>query len=209
MAAPSLAELVAPGACALLLQEVQEGVVGRGGGLGELAAAAEAAGLVPRLVQLTAAARRAGVPVLHCTAADLPHAFGANHNARLFAAARRSAVIAGPEDRRVQPAAGLLGDGDLVLPRHHGLSPLSGTQLDSLLRNEGVRTVVITGVSLNVAIPNLVFDAVNRSYQAVVVTDGVVGVPLEYGQQVVAHSLRLLATLATVAELIDAWGGAA
>jgi nicotinamidase-related amidase len=66
-------------------------------------------------------------------------------------------------------------------------------------------TLVITGVSLNVAIPNLVFDAVNRAYQVVVATDAVVGVPIEYGQQVIEHTLRPLATLATVAQLVEVW----
>jgi nicotinamidase-related amidase len=93
----------------------------------------------------------------------------------------------------------------VVLPRYHGLSPMTGSSLDSLLRNNGVTTVVVVGVSLNVAIPNLVFDAVNRSYQVVVVSDAVAGVPVEYGQQVVAHTLSLIATLATVDEVVEAW----
>ncbi len=95
--------------------------------------------------------------------------------------------------------------GDIVLPRYHGLSPMTGSPLDSLLRNAGVGTVIVVGVSLNLAIPNLVFDAVNRSYQVVVVTDAVVGIPLDYGQQVLTHTLSLVATLTSTDELVDAW----
>jgi nicotinamidase-related amidase len=97
--------------------------------------------------------------------------------------------------------------GDVVLPRYHGLSPMTGSPLDSLLHNEGVSTVVVVGVSLNVAIPNLVFDAVNRSYQVVVVSDAVAGIPVEYGEQVVAHTLAAIATVCTTDELVDAWTG--
>lgn len=190
----------------MLLQEVQEGVVGRSSGLPELAAAAESVGLVPHLRELAVAARAAGVPVLHCTASDMDGAFGANRNARLFAAARQTGTL-DPGGDRVRPAEGLLADGDLVIPRFHGLSPLSGTQLDALLRNEGITTLVVTGVSLNVAIPNLVFDAVNRSYQVVLVTDAVAGVPLEYGQMVIEHTLRLLASTTTTSELVEHWNG--
>jgi nicotinamidase-related amidase len=172
-----------------------------------LAAAAQAAGIVDQLRRLTASARRAGVPVAHCTAADVGHGFGANHNARLFAAARSGATLEEPDGKKVQPVEGLFAEGDVVIPRFHGLSPMTGTQLDSLLRNEGVTTVVVTGVSLNVAIPNLVFDAVNRAYQVVVPTDAVAGVPLEYGFEVIRHTLRPLATLTTVAELADIWDG--
>jgi nicotinamidase-related amidase len=205
---PLLAELVTAGHCALLVQEVQEGVVGPRAGLKELAAAASSVDLIARLCELTAAARRGGVPVLHCTAADLPDSFGSNSNARLFTAARRIGTIALPGDPSVQPTGGLLVEGDIVIPRFHGLSPLTGSQLDSLLRNEGIRTVVVTGVSLNVAIPNLVFDAINRSYQVVVPRDAVVGVPIDYGEMVIEHTLRPLATICTVPELVTLWGGA-
>jgi nicotinamidase-related amidase len=70
-----------------------------------------------------------------------------------------------------------------------------------------VSTVVVVGVSLNVAIPNLVLDAVNRSYQVVVVSDAVAGIPVEYGEQVVAHTLAAIATVCTTDELVDAWTG--
>lgn len=200
--APKLEELVAPGRCALLLQEVQEGVVGPSSALPELAAAAEQVGLVDHLRALTAAARQAGIPVIHCTAAQMPEGFGSNRNARLFGGARRGGAL---DPDRIQPCPGLMHDGDFLLPRFHGLSPLTGSQLDSLLRNEGIETVVVTGVSLNVAIPNLVFDAVNRSYQTVVVTDAVAGVPVEYGEQVLRHALSLLATLTTSAQLAEVW----
>jgi len=96
-------------------------------------------------------------------------------------------------------------DGDLVLPRYHGLSPMTGGPLDSLLRNAGVSTIVVAGVSLNIAIQNLVFDAVNRSYQVVVVTDAVAGIPLEYGADVLQHTLALVATLATTDDIVAAW----
>ena len=202
---PTLAELVGPGRSALLLQEVQEGVVGASSGLPELAAAAKAVDLVSNLRTLTPAARGASVPVVHCTAAHLPQGFGANRNARLFAAARRSGTLDESDGTQVQPVGGLVGEGDLVIPRFHGLSPLTGAQLDTLLRNQGISTLVITGVSLNVAIPNLVFDAINRSYQTVVVTDAVAGVPVEYGLDVLRYSLQPLATIVTTADLIAVW----
>jgi nicotinamidase-related amidase len=203
--APSLADLVAPGGCALLLQEVQEGVVGSGSPLAALSAAAASVDLLPRLRELTSAARKAGVPIVHCTAAHMHGAFGANRNARLFGATRRMGTLREAGDDRVRPAAGLLGEGDLVVPRFHGLSPLTGSQLDSLLRNEGIASLIVTGVSLNVAIPNLIFDAVNRSYQVVLVRDAVAGVPIEYGEMMIEYTLRPLTTVATTAELAAAW----
>ncbi len=190
---------------ALVLQEIQNGVVGASSTLPELAEAAASVGVVPNAARLAAGARAVGAPVVHATAESLPGGFGVNRNARLFAAVRRSGAEHPPGSDFVRPVAQLEADDDVVLPRYHGLSPMTGGPLDSLLRNAGVTTLVVAGVSLNVAIPNLVFDAVNRAYQVVVATDAVAGVPLAYGDSVLQHSLGLVATLATTDEIIAAW----
>jgi nicotinamidase-related amidase len=201
----TIEELLTSSRVALVLQEIQNGIVGNAATFPALAEAAADVGLVQNACRLAEAARMAGAPVIHATADSLPDAFGANQNARLFAAARRDGADNARRADSAVPVAGLHAEGDLVLPRYHGLSPMTGTPLDSLLRNAGVTTLVVAGVSLNVAIPNLVFDAVNRSYQVVVVTDAVAGTPLEYGASVLKHSLALLATLATTGEVVAAW----
>jgi biuret amidohydrolase len=203
MPRPDLRELVAPGRTALVLQEVQRGVMGDESALPQLAAAARKNGAIGNITRLAEAARQVSVPVVHATAESLRGRFGASRNARLFAGVRSQGEPRASFSEPL-PEAGL-APGDIVLPRFHGLSPMTGTQLDSLLRNEGVATVVVAGVSLNVAIPNLVFDAVNRSYQVVVVRDAVAGVPEEYGEQVLANTLSLVSTVATTDEVIAAW----
>ena len=95
--------------------------------------------------------------------------------------------------------------GDIVLARYHGLGPMTGTQLDPILRNLGVTTIVGVGVSLNVGVTNLAFDAVNRGYQIVVPRDAVAGVPPEYAEAVLAHTLSVVATLTTTADVVRAW----
>jgi nicotinamidase-related amidase len=207
MAQPSLRELARPGVTALLLQEVQNGVIGAEAALRELADAAASVGVIANAGRLAVAARGAGIPVIHLTAENLPGHFGSNSNARLFAAARKLGAQNAPGTSSVHPVPEVYASGDLVLPRYHGLSPMTGTQLDALLRNAGVTTLVVAGVSLNVAIPNTVFDAVNRSYQVVVPSDAVAGAPVEYGEQVLRHCLGLLATLATTDDLVAAWKG--
>jgi nicotinamidase-related amidase len=100
-------------------------------------------------------------------------------------------------------------DEDLVLPRLHGLSPFQGTELDFVLRNLGVSTVVGVGVSVNVAIQNLAFDAVNAGYQVVIPRDAVAGVPDDYVEAVFAHTLSLVATVTHSDAVLAAWRGAA
>jgi biuret amidohydrolase len=205
--APDLRDLVAPGHTALVLQEVQRGVVGTESALPALAEAATRNGAIANIARLARGARAASVPVIHCTAETLRgasgDAFGANRNARLFGGVRRAGA---PSSTSAAPIPEVGPEpGDLILPRYHGLSPMTGTQLDSVLRNEGVTTVVVVGVSLNVAIPNLVFDSVNRAYQVVLVTDAVAGVPDGYGEQIIENSLALVSTLATTDAIIAAW----
>jgi hypothetical protein len=44
---------------------------------------------------------------------------------------------------------------DVVFTRSHGIVPMGGTDLDAILRNLGVSTIVAVGVSVNIAITNL------------------------------------------------------
>ena len=106
----------------------------------------------------------------------------------------------------VVPEIGVEPD-DLVLTRTHGLNPMSGTDLDPVLRNLGIRTVVVAGVSVNIAVTNLVMDAVNHGYQVVLPRDAVAGLPADYVAAVIDNTLGLLATITTVDELAAIWSG--
>lgn len=200
----TLGDLVAPERTAIVTQELQGAVVGPDAGLPVLADEARREAL-PNIGQLLPAARAAGVQVVHCLVHRRPDGRGSNHNARLFAAGRRAVSIAAGS-----PGASLLSEfgpdpSDLVLSRCHGVGPMGGTELDAVLRNLGVSTVVVVGVSLNVAIPNLVMDAVNASYRVVLPRDAVAGVPTEYGAAMIENTLSLLATITTTEELMQTW----
>jgi biuret amidohydrolase len=190
---------------ALITSECQNGVIGPAAALPQLAEAA-ATTVLPNGAKLCAAARGAGIPVLHCTAGRRPDGRGSNTNARLFMAMRKAPrpielgdtatqVI---DDFDVQPE-------DFVLSRMHGLSPMAGTDLDAILRNLGVSALVIAGVSVNVAIPNLVMDAINLGYRVVLPRDAVAGVPASYAEQVIDNTLALLAEIVTTDDVIAEW----
>jgi nicotinamidase-related amidase len=203
-----LEDLVAPEHTAIVTQECQGAVIGPNAGLAVLAEEARRVAL-PNIVRLLPAARAAGVRVVHCLARRRPDGLGSNHNAKIFAIGR------GPGKAEVgitpgTPGAALLPElgpepTDLVLSRWHGVGPMGGTDLDAVLRNLGVSTIVVVGVSLNIAIPNVVMDAVNAAYRVVVPKDAVAGVPAEYGAAVIANTLSLLATIITTDDLLRAW----
>ncbi len=201
-----VAELVRPEHTAVVTNECQEGVLGEHVALPELAKVARARGVVPKIATLLRAARGAGVTVAHGVIERRADDRGSNRNARLFAVARRTPVRL---VRGTAPAAILqeldVDERDLLAPRLHGLSPMAGTELDPMLRNLGCRTIVAVGVSINVAILNLAFDAVNLGYQVVIPRDAVAGVPVEYADAVLDNTLALIATVTTCDDLAAAW----
>ncbi|MFF3093590.1 cysteine hydrolase [Streptomyces cyaneofuscatus] len=201
-----LAALPAPDTTVLLTVECQQGVVGPDSALPELAAAARSSGALDNIARLVAAAHEGGVQVMHAVAESRPDGRGANRNARLFRAAARLPVQqhTGTTAVRVAPPI-QVADEDLVVRRLHGLSPLAGTDVDALLRNLGCRTLVVTGVSANVAIPNAVFDAVNLGYTAVVPADAIAGVPAEYTPAMIRNTLALVATITTTDDILGRW----
>jgi nicotinamidase-related amidase len=201
----ALAALCAPAHTAVVTSEVQNGVVGEPSSLPELAAAAQAT-MIPAVSRLVQGARKADANVVHCLFQSRPDGRGGNANAPLFRYAKRAPVhqIAGTPAVEVIPEVGA-EPSDIVLTRSHGLNPMSGTDLDSVLRNLGVTTVIAAGVSVNVAVTNMVMEAVNHGYEVVVPRDAVCGVPAEYADAVIDNTLRVLATVTTVDEVVAAW----
>ena len=210
-----LARLAAPARTAVLTMELQRGVVGTGALFAALADRVAQAGVIDAAARVCEAARAAGARVLHCTAETRPDGAGGAVNCRLLAVGdklrreRRIAPIAvGSEGARLVPE---LGDDprDLIVARLHGLTPFTSTSLDQILRNLGVSTVVVTGVSVNVGILGLCLSAVDLGYQTVLVRDAVAGVPAEYADDVIAHTLSAITTVTTSRELLEAWAAGA
>ncbi|GAB2731268.1 cysteine hydrolase [Streptomyces bullii] len=198
-----LSELLDPRTTVLLTVECQEGVVGSESALPELAEEARSSGVLARIARLVAAAHESGIQVIHAIAERRPDGRGASRNARLFRAAERLPVqqLAGTPAVRVAAPIEVT-EQDVVVRRLHGLSPVRGTGVDALLRNLDCRTLVVTGVSANVAVPNAVFDAVNLGHTAVVPADAIAGVPSDYTPAMVRNTLALVATVATTDQVL-------
>jgi nicotinamidase-related amidase len=200
----TLDELVAPAHTAIVTQECQGAVVGPNAGLALLAEEARRVAL-PNITRLLPAARAAGVRVVHCVVQRRPDGLGSNHNAKIFAIGRGEVnILPGTPGAAVLPELGP-EPADLVLSRWHGVGPMGGTDLDAVLRNLEVCTIVVVGVSLNVAIPNVVMDAVNAAYRVVVPRDAVAGIPADYGAAMITNTLSLLATITSTDDLLQTW----
>jgi len=186
--------------------ELQRGVAGDLSNFPALAEEVRRVGVIANAARLLVGARAAGVPVVHCTAGFRADRRGTPFNAPLITAVMRRPdhLVEGTDAVDLVPALGAAPD-DLVSHRRTGVSPFVGTTLDPTLRSLGVTTVVGVGVALNLGMIGLAVEAVDLGYRVVIATDAVAGVPPEYADDVLRHTLGLVATLATVDDIVGAF----
>jgi nicotinamidase-related amidase len=190
--------ILEPAHTAVLVIECQEGVLGEDSPVAELARSVREGALLPTLSRFLAGARAAGARVYHCTVEA--GASDSLSNSPLGARTRGRGGVAGAILPDLGPAPQ-----DVVAPRDHGLTVFHETGLDALLRGAGVRTVVLTGVSINIAITGAAIEAVNRGYTVVIPTDCVAGFPPSYAADALRYTLRNLAYLSTADEICKTW----
>jgi nicotinamidase-related amidase len=195
---------VAPARTAVVCVECQDGVLGGHSVLPALGA--DASPMVKNIARLADGARAAGVRVVHATFGGLIGASAGT--APIWRRLAPATADWAPGHPAVEVLGPLQHPEDLILPRRHGLSPTWRTELLPVLRGLGVDTIVLTGVSLNLALPLAAADAAHEGFTVVVPRDAVAGTPAEYGAAVLANTMRLLARLTTTDELLESWGRA-
>jgi nicotinamidase-related amidase len=191
-----------PEATAIVCVECQNGVLGAESVLPALAA--DSADLVDNVRRLLDAAREFGARVVHAT---YEGSLGGSPTgtARLWRALTPATVHWKPGSAETSVIPELLGQDDLVLPRHHGLFPTLDSELLPVLKGFGVTTIVLVGVSLNLAITHTAGHATQAGFELVVPRDGVGGTPAEYAEQVLNNTIAVLGRLTTVDQLIAEW----
>lgn len=198
----SSSEAFDPSTVAVLCVECQNGVLGPESVLPALAA--DTAGLIASLRRLLDTARRRGVRVVHATYEGTLSGVPTG-TARLWRALGPATAEWAPGTAETQVIPELLAPTDLILPRHHGLFPTLDTELLPVLKGLGVRTIVLTGVSLNLALPHTAGHATQAGFRLVVPRDAVGGTPADYANQVLDNSIAVLGRITTVSELIAEW----
>ncbi|MEQ8840283.1 MAG: cysteine hydrolase [Acidimicrobiales bacterium] len=206
-----LATLVGPAHTAVLTMELQQGVVGEGALLPALVARVAEAGTITHAARVCRAARGAGASVVHCTVEHRADGIGSTENCKIFAMGAKLRREQGIVPTEIgTPGAALVPElgpepGDVVVPRMHGMTPFMSTSLDQMLRNMGITTIVATGVSVNLGILGLCINAIDLGYQVVLPRDAVVGLPADYADAVIDHTLSSITTITTTDELCRLW----
>lgn len=202
-----LRRVLHPASTAIVTMELQRGVIGPEATLPALGQEVERVGLLDVARRVCDGARAAGVRVVHCTHTARPDGAGATVNCKIFAMSERLRQQTGHSPTEigtpgVELVDGLLDERDIVVPRLTGMTPFTSTPLDQILRNIGVTTVVAVGVSVNLGIYGMALTGLDLGYQVVIVRDAVAGIPAEFAQAALDHSLSLIATVVTSESLL-------
>ncbi|WP_395109673.1 cysteine hydrolase [Actinomadura sp. SCN-SB] len=161
-------------------------------------------GVTKRIAALADACRDLGALVVHSTIVLRPDGVGTIPSCLLLGALRkRGTCVEGRPGAEIHPDL-TPRPGDHVSRRVHGLTPFHGTELEPVLRERGVDTVIVTGVSTNVGVPGACLELINRGFTAVVPEDAIAGSSAEIHDFQVANILPLLATVTTTADVLAA-----
>jgi nicotinamidase-related amidase len=175
-----LSELVDPTHTALLVVDMQRDFVAPGGAFDFLGIDLSMfPPMIPRLRRLLDGAREAGVRVVHVAMTSLPDGLS-DSPAQLRFNLRLHRTNHGDTEPMRYGAAGTDGhefipelaprDGELVVEKYRS-SAFRATNLDLLLRSNGIQTVVMTGGTTEGCVESTARDAMFEDYYVVVAED--------------------------------------
>ena len=156
---------------ALLISEMQRAMADRSLQDRDLSQNIEARGIVPRIAFLADRFRAVGAPVVHCTLVPAAGFEGFPVNCAISANLRKRGLL-----QKGAPGADIIealtpAPQDIVSERRSGMTAFHATELERILRGLGVSTVVLAGVSTNIALLGIAIEAVNRMFEVVVPRD--------------------------------------
>lgn len=186
------------GRAALIISECQRGIVARGmGGFNGLIDQVEQRRILPHIARLADRFREAKLPVCHLLIAHRADFADVQPNSLLAAMARKNRLlISGSAEaeivKELTPAPQ-----DFVISRSSGLIGFHGTALDVILRRMGIQTVVITGVSTNVAVAGCTMAATDLGYHVIVAEDCIAAADPATHEVIIREQLRMIARIAS------------
>jgi gluconolactonase len=183
-----------PKRSALIIQDLQNDVITEGGAFADSGAPAHAKTqkVVTNVRSIAAAARAAGMPVIHVWYIVEKGAPGLKQNAPLFeGVAGSKALVRGTWG--AAPAQGLEPKkGDFIVEKMR-MNAFHDTNLETMLKGLGVETVVITGAWTNFSIEHTARHAADAGYKAIVVIDGTSTINDEWHDAALNYALTNIA----------------
>lgn len=176
----TLAELVDPATTALVVIDMQVGGLTHGGAIGD---SGHDLSMMPRVTKncgrAIESARANGVPIFHIRVENLPDGDSSPPGwlRALYTAANGRPIDLGRLSIKGDPATDFAPEcmpqeGEVVITKRRP-SAFVGTELNLLLRSQGIESVVLVGVSTGGCVEATLRDAVHNDFYAVLVEDAV------------------------------------
>jgi gluconolactonase len=178
---------------ALIIQDLQNDVIIEGGAFASSGAPAHAKkqNVVANVAKLAAAARKAGMPVIHVHYAPLVR--GVKGENAMVRGSWGAAAVDGLEP---QP-------GDFIVEKTR-MNGFHDTNLETLLKGVGAETMVISGAWTNMSIEHTARHGADAGYEIVVVSDGTSTVNDDWQRVALEYAMTNVGDVATVDEVIAA-----
>ena len=182
--------IVAPGKTSLLVWDVQNRLVQSIYNTDEFLA---------NTTKVVSAARESGVQVIFSKITPLPEKFESPVR-KYFFKTRPFPMKQIPNglDLTIEPI-----ESDTVIPKNTA-SMFIGTNYEMILRNSGITTIVLTGISTEYGVESTARDALNRGFFPVIITDAVSSMSQDGHDRSLINMKRLSIQL-TTDEIISLW----
>jgi nicotinamidase-related amidase len=176
---------------ALLVMDVQRGIVERFGGDG---------GLLERIGAATAIARSAGIPVIYVTVRFREGAPEISPRNRSFAARRQagSPMSEGNPAVEIHPAIAPQ-PGDIIVTKRR-VSAFAGSDLDVVLRAQGIDSLILSGIATSGVVLSTLRYAADQDFRLTVLADCCADGDPEVHRVLLEKVFPRQATVLTVAE---------
>jgi nicotinamidase-related amidase len=189
-----------PRSAALLVMDYQVDALTR------FMTAAQSADAIACVPDLIATARDAGMMVIHVVVAFRPgHPEVSPRNPPFSALKANGMLAAGSEGAAIHPAAAAR-EGEPIVVKHR-VSPFVGTDLETLLRANGIDTLVLAGVHTSGVVLSTVRHAGDLDYRLIVVRDCCADRDAELHAMLLDTVIARQAAVVTTAELAGALPG--
>jgi nicotinamidase-related amidase len=195
-----------PAETALILIEYQNDFTSPGGVFHDAVAGVMAKnGMLANTVALADAARAAGITVMHAPISFAPgygelsrHPYGI-----LKGVVDGSAFVKGTWGAEIVDALAP-ADGDIVIEGKRGLDTFASTNLDFILRNKGITTIVLSGFLTNCCVESTMRTGYENGFRVVTVSDCVAATSQEAHDNAITNDYPMFSVPLTSAEVVAA-----
>ena len=162
---------------------------------------------IPGTAKLVKAARTAGVPVIFTRYVYSPGMvdFGRNRGGKAAERIKRNSLGFGTEEIEIIPELEVRPD-EVVIDKARP-SAFYATRLEPVLTSQGIRNLVICGVTTNICVETTARDAGQRDYGTFVVRDAVAEFTPERNHYALVSIDWMFGDVITTLDVEASWGG--